>query len=63
MACTKQLCGGERCSLIDTNFNALYGRDYYAFTVFLKEKIPQLLKLSTLHMCFKDVEGPEKEGT
>ena len=49
--------GGERCSLIDTNFNALYGMDYHAFAEFLKEEIPQLFKLSALRVCFQDDEG------
>ena len=49
--------GGERCSLIDTNFNSLYGMDYAAFTDFLKEEIPQQFKLNALRVCFQDDEG------
>ena len=51
------LSWGGRCSLIDTNFNALYGMDYHAFAEFLKEEIPQLFKLSALRVCFQDDEG------
>lgn len=49
--------GIERCALIDTSFNTVYGMDYTAFSEFLKDEIPQLYKLNTLRVCFRDDEG------
>ena len=37
--------GMERCSLVDTTFNKIYGMDYPAFEAFLKDEVPQLLRL------------------
>lgn len=47
----------ERCALIGTSFNTLYGMDYQAFSEFLKDEVPQLYKLNTLRVCFQDDEG------
>ncbi|MCG8033322.1 MAG: hypothetical protein JAZ03_14240 [Candidatus Thiodiazotropha taylori] len=51
-----QYHGSERCGLVDTTFNSLYGMDFEAFMSFLKDEIPQLNRLDTLRVCFQDEE-------
>lgn len=51
-----QYHGNERCGLVDTTFNSLYGMDFDSFVGFLKDEIPQLLRLDTLRICFQDEE-------
>ena len=51
-----QYHGIERCGLIDTTFNSMYGMDYDSFITFLKDEIPQLNRLDTVRICFQDEE-------
>lgn len=48
--------GIDRCGLVDINFTELYTMGYDDFTLFLKEEIPALSRLSVMRVSFLDDE-------
>ena len=48
--------GGERCGLVDMQFNDLYSMNYEEFGQFLREEIVQLKRLNVLRISFLDDE-------